>query len=195
MIAEHKARNEKAVALIAEEAATPSPRRHALRWARIHEINAHLKAVAAANPYKSRRRRVDPDIIPYYQTEEWKTLVAEALLLETIEGQQALDANWPICQDGEHFTYLDGNETLREGEVIWFDLDAETIHCTTWPLHDFSGYTKQPGARRPEIISVHQIYAGERKEEELETQRSLAAAVQALADQRERLPLLALQLY
>lgn len=195
MNAERQAFDQAVAAMLSEEAASPVPGRHAARWARIFEINAHLKTIASANPYKGRRRRAAPGTIPHDQTKEWKSLVSEGLLLETVEREQALDADWPIWQDGQHFKYLGANDTIREGEVIWFDLEAETVDCTTWPLHDFAGYINQPGVRTRETISVHQIGAAERKEEELKTQRSLAAAMQALAEQRERLPLLALQLY
>lgn len=180
---------------IANDLANPLSGRHAARWARIREIDSRLKSISAANTplYKS-RRRATPGTVPYNETEEWKTLVHEGTLLEAVEREHALNQDWPIWQDGQHFRYLDAAGNIREGEVIWFDLDLGTIHCSTWPLHDFAGYINQNGARTIETIFVQQIHDATQREEEIEAAKKAAATERTLIEERSRLPLFADQL-
>src|SRR6185369_17593314 len=128
-------------AAIAEEHENPRPGIHAERWARIRELDRQLKEISNANLQSEKPSK---QLSPYHETDEWKALVRESILLTSIETGQALERVWPIWQEHQHFLYLDETNELRQGEVITFDLDNNTIECTTWPRFDFHGYVNAP---------------------------------------------------
>jgi len=177
---------------IQSELANPLADRHRTRWARINEIDAILKSIVALNPPS--RRKPQKSEISYHETAEWKALVYEGTLLEAIERTNALELDWPIWQAGQHFHYLETDGSIREGEVITFDTDAETIECSTWPLHDFHGYVNSEGSRKLQVITRTQIEDAERREQEHELALKKEAALAQLSKEQERLPLFATQL-
>lgn len=177
---------------IQSELANPVADRHRIRWARISEIDTILKSIVALNPPTRRKPRTDE--IPYHETAEWKALVYEGTLLETIERTNALELDWPIWQAGQHFHYLETDGSIREGEVVTFDTDAQTIECSTWPLHDFHGYVNAEGSRQLQVITRKQIDDADRIEEEIELTKKQEAALVQLSKEQERLPLFATQL-
>lgn len=171
---------------IEDEMAHPCPGRHVARWARIKEIDQQLKAINAANAHK----KVSKHEIPYHETDEWKQLVHEGTLLEEIERTQAMNNHWPIWQRHQHFLYLDANNELRQAEVITFNLEIDTIECTSWPRFDFQGYVSA-AARQAATVSIQQLYDAERRLAEIEIERERLAATADLERQRTSLPLLA----
>jgi hypothetical protein len=98
--------------------------------------------------------------------------------------------DWPIWQEHQHFIYLDSNNELRQAEVISFDLDNDTIECTSWPRFDFQGYVNA-AARQAATVSIQQLYDAEKRLEEIENERERLAAIADLERQRATLPLLA----
>lgn len=175
-------------ATIAEERENPRPGIHAERWARIIQLDHLLKEIAATN---LQTKKPSKHLPPYHETDEWKALVRESELLTSIETGQALEQDWPIWQEGQHFLYLDQTNELREGEVITFDLDNNTVECTTWPRFDFHGYVNAPGARQHSTISIQQLYDADKRLEEIENERKRLAEIADLERQRATLPLLA----
>ncbi len=175
------------------ETLSPLQGRHRQRWLRIKEIDTALKAITALHAGRKQAKHETP----YHETDEWKALVYEGNLLEEIERTYALQRDWPVWQEGQHFTYLDtsnNEESLREGEVISFDLEADTIECSTWPLHDFHGYVGSPGSRKFHTVTIAQIDAAVTFQERLEAARRHEQAQINLVKDKERLPLFADQM-
>jgi len=161
---------------------------HTERWERIRALDDLLKEIASTNLQNKKPSKALP---PYHETDEWKALVRELILLTSIEAGQALEREWPIWQRRQHFVYLDSQDQLREGEVNSFDLDNETIDCTTWPRFDFSGYVNAPGARQASIVSIQQLYDAEKRLEEIREEKERLDAFAKLEKERISLPLLA----
>ena len=174
--------------MIDTERENPRAEIHTERWARIRALDNLLKEIASANLQNKKPSKALP---PYHETDEWKALVRELILLTSVEARQALEREWPIWRRRQHFLYLDSQRQLREGEVNSFDLDNETIDCTTWGRFDFSGYVNAPGARQPSIVSIHQLYDAEKRLEEIKEEKQRLDALAELEKQRAALPLLA----
>lgn len=173
---------------VIEERQNPRPGIHAERWNRIKELDRLLKEIVASN---TQNKKASKHLPPYNETDEWKALVYESEVLTSIETAHALDRDWPIWQEGQHFLYLDSHNELREGEVDSFNVDEKTIECTTWPRFDFHGYVNAPGARESAIIKIQQLHDAEKRLEELNEEQRRVAAAADLERQRNCLPLLA----
>lgn len=186
---ELRERDESVRRVIAEEEAHPLQGRHAARWARIKEIHRQIDELWKYKPER-KQQKGEPH---FYETVEWKLLTDELKLLHSIERTQAANAGWPIWQRGQHFKYVDKDSTLREGEVLAFNLDDETIECSTWNLNDFLGYVKTSD-RKLCTISLKQIYDGIEQQERLETDRLKEQELSRLAAERARHPLFASQI-
>lgn len=177
--------------LVANEIAHPCPGRHRDRWARIKEIEANLNECWKDKPQDRKSKKTTA---PFYETTEWKALSAELRHLLSIERTHALSRNWPIWQQHQHCRYLDANGTLREAEVISFDLDNDTIECTTWELHDILGYLNAQGRRTPATITVKQIYDAIQREKADQLARNEQQRALKIDAERQSLPLFAAQI-
>src|SRR5581483_165334 len=186
---ELRERDEALNRIIAEEEAHPLHGRHFARWTRIKEIHQQCDELWKYKPER-KRQKGEPE---FYETVEWKLLTDELKLLHSIERTQAASAGWPIWQRGQHFKYVDKHQTLREGEVRAFDLDNDTIECSTWALNDFLGYVTTKD-RLLCTIRLEQIYEGIKREQELEQERIRAKEESRLAAERNRHPLFANQI-
>ena len=177
-----------AEATVIEERQDPLPGIHAERWNRIKELDRRLKEIVTSN---TQNKKASKHLPPYDETVEWKALVYESELLTSIETAHALARDWLVWQEGQHFLYLDSHNQLREGEVDSFDVDEETIECTSWPRFDFHGYVNAPGARESSTIKIQQLHDAEKRLEELDEEHKRLAAAADLERQRNCLPLLA----
>jgi hypothetical protein len=177
-------------AVVDYERANPLPGRHVARWARIKEIQTDLKSRAALEAAALPKKRKPT----FDQSPEWETLATELRALHDIERTHALAANWPIWQSHQHCDYLNEHGTLRQAEVIAFDLDTGTIECSTWEPNDILGYLGVEGKRLLTTITPQQIHAAEDYKQAARASRREQDAAASLLSEQTRLPLFAEQL-
>ncbi len=145
------------------------------RWQRIAEIHAWLNATWRAASALPKPKKSAPRV-PYYETPEYVAVVDEYRALHNIERSAAIEADWPIWQEGQHFTYLALDGTLRSGGVIAFDRDAMTVDTHTWPFEDVCAGCRT-GEHPHETVTVAQIVAGEQRRDEMEAERAREDAI------------------
>jgi|SRR5215831_8340588 len=175
-------------AALEQERLNPLPGRHQQRWDRIYALDNELRKMTTAN---LRQTKPSKELPPYKETPEWKALVYEYTYLDRLECAQACEQDWPIWQRRQHFVYLTHDDQLREAEVIRFDLDNNTIDCTTWPRFNFQGYLNAPGARQPAVLDIQQLYAAQDRLEELAAEKRRLNEIAELERERTSLPLFA----
>jgi hypothetical protein len=150
----------------------------AQRWARIAELHAAMRAAWAAESSRQEKRRnkgaMEKSRVAVYDTPEYIAIVEEYRALEDIERTAAIEADWPVWQEHQHFTFLHSDcVTLGEGEVLAFDRDAMT--ASTWPMDGVCASLR--GGKPVEIVTVAQIVAGELLRDEQDDERNRQHAI------------------
>lgn len=153
-----------------------------LRWERIAEIRHRLDVL-----WSVKRTKKDK---PLHETPEYEALTTELRALMDREREDAIDSGWPVWQQGQRFHYLAQDGTLREGDVIRFNLDALTVTAMTWPDGDYLGSLHADGRYTVETMHIVDIEAGEAQRREREqSQQAVNDAARRAAMQPEQIGL------